>query len=337
MHVHVVWVTNILVVDLRDGTRVMTVLVPCNEQVIMSVDPGVRNLGVCIFRVQYKEDNVIKCKMLYWERIDCLDLIGLSDIDVRKSTDTACIRMCLDAWKRCVEVFVTHRPDYVVIEQQPAERQRKMHTIANILMVWLMGQFEAKGLSPKIEFINSQLKLNSPFLQALIAKATMQAVVAKQEPDLNKPLDETKDMTDATYAEIRTKGNKEYKARKRGSIENAPLILMECFHHGDVWTRYMHDSKGKSDDLADALLQGVAAAARFRDIQPKREMHYKDPIAQRHYQIRQMYPGAAIKTSVSTTKTAKKTKPSRKRTKASKSDVELIEAWDMGHDLECIG
>lgn len=200
---------------------------------ILSVDLGVRNLAWCVIEREVSKDavfaaqpfNKMSIKINSWKVVDVTTYSKIPDMDTNlNKVDIAdCVPMFIAALRDHKDELT--QVDVALLETQPVGR--------------------VFGANTKL-VSNVKTKVLSHILQAFLLEHNVPAKFVSSKLKLG-----------CVDKELET-----YKDKKQAAIELVSTILPSCLgtdSDGKSWTEVWSKKKGKKDDLADCLLQGIIA------------------------------------------------------------------------------
>jgi hypothetical protein len=202
------------------------------EMRILSVDLGVRNLAWCVLEREASTDpafasapfNKMSIKIKSWKVVDVTTYSKIPDMDTNlNKVDIAdCVPMFIAALRDHKDELT--QVDIALLETQPVGR--------------------VFGASTKL-VSNVKTKVLSHILQAFLLEHNVPAKFVSSKLKLG-----------CVDKDLET-----YKDKKQAAIELVTSIIPKCM--GDLdgvsWSEVWSKKKGKKDDLADCLLQGILA------------------------------------------------------------------------------
>lgn len=219
---------------------------------ILSVDLGVRNLAWCVIEREASTDpafaaqpfNKMSIKINSWKVVDVTTYSKIPDMDTNlNKVDIAdCVPMFIAALRDHKDELT--QVDVALLETQPVGR--------------VFGGANTKLVS------NVKTKVLSHILQAFLLEHNVPAKFVSSKLKLG-----------CVDKELET-----YKDKKQAAIELVTTILPQCLgtdSEGKTWSEVWSKKKGKKDDLADCLLQGIIAGREKEKKPRKKKARVEEP------------------------------------------------------------
>lgn len=296
----------------------------------LSVDMGTRTMGVCLASSRVDRTDV---RIERWLVFNIVEELGLADVNLRDTSENVVAEIALEGWLRRRDIFLCDPPpDVVFIEQQPRRQQSRMQTLALMLRASLSAMFAGQGHRVPVNFVAASLKLahvehvaqlNAGELGDALVEQAMAGIansIAEEEGAVGGAAGGVAVATLGNRRDLRRVENVQYRTNKKTAIAEAALLLDANNADGRMreWKLMWETFPKKRDDLADCLLQGVAAAERW---EPREDLRswidgtfvpggrvMKDVVAERRRCLRKVLPGVVFLETAEVKKQKRRTK-----------------------------
>lgn len=206
-----------------------------NHSKILSFDIGVKNLSYCLVEKTIGE---LPIQVIDW---DIIDLSQNGNIDVKD-----CESVIASLLQALTLRFRDHI-DYVVIENQPAQKNPSMKTIQVALLTYFVMQ---KCQGQQRDSVNVSTVSDKPIIRFYSAANKLKPTSFLTQYDFDR-LNESPRILASPSAYVR---------RKRLSIESAKYLINQkqgllTIHNCSAQNTF--EQSRKQDDMADALLQAI--------------------------------------------------------------------------------
>jgi len=199
---------------------------------ILSVDLGVRNLAWCVLEREASTDpeyaeapfSGMRARIRSWTKVDVTTYSKLPDLDsnLNKVDIADCVPMFVAALRAHKDELTA--VDVALLETQPVGRVfgagKLVSNVKTKVLSHILQAFLLEHSVPVIKFVSAKLKLSNS------------------------------DLSTETYGD-----------KKRAAVQTVTQIVSKLGTgpDGKPWSEVWGEIKGKKDDLADCLLQGIVA------------------------------------------------------------------------------